>query len=345
MKELIDNLVGTSPWALALVHGAILLNFILIIVLVMVYLERKVAGFIQSRLGPMRTGPYGILQTAADALKLLLKEDLIPDKADRFLMVAAPFFVFVPTLLIFAVLPFSEGWIASDFSLALLFIIGASTIAIMGTLMAGWSTNNKYSLLGGLRSAAQLISYEIPVVLAALCVVFYCGTLSTVEIVNAQAGSWKALGVLPLPKWNVFSLPLLFAGVIYFIGQLAETNRTPFDLPEAESELVSGFNTEYSGMRFAFFFLAEFGNTFFAAALGIVLFFGGWDGLAGIWGALWFMAKTFGLVLLMMWVRWTLPRVRIDQMLNFAWKLLVPAGILAVVWTMAVVVQKSGGQG
>ncbi len=345
MKGWIDSLIGGSPWMLAVVHGVILLLFILNTVLLMVYLERKVAGFIQSRLGPMRTGPYGILQTVADAIKLLIKEDVIPTKSDRFLMVIAPFFVFIPTLVIFSVMPFSEGWIASDFSLALLFIIGASTISIMGILMAGWGTNNKYSLLGGLRSAAQLISYEIPVVLAALCIVFYVGSLSTVDIVHAQSGSWRFLGFLPLPKWHIFSLPLFFAALIYFIGQLAETNRTPFDLPEAESELVSGFNTEYSGMRFAFFFLAEFGNTFFAAALAVVLFFGGWDGLQGIWGALWFLAKAFLLVLVMMWVRWTLPRVRIDQMLNFAWKLLVPAGILAVVWTFAVVVYKSGGQG
>jgi NADH-quinone oxidoreductase subunit H len=343
VKEWVDALVAGHPYGQAILHGILILVFVLVTVLVLLYMERKVAGFLQTRLGPMRTGPYGILQTVADALKLLLKEDVVPAASDRFLFLLAPYFALVPAVLVFVVLPFSEGWLAADFNLAVLYIIGASTIAIMGVLMAGWGTNNKYSLLGGVRSAAQLISYEIPVVLAILCVVFYAGTMSTVSIVEAQSGVWRLLGVIPLPKWLIFSPPLMLAALLYLAGQLAETNRVPFDLSEAESELVSGYNVEYSGMRFAMFFLAEFAATFFAAALGVILFFGGWDGLTGFWGALWFIAKSYLGVFLLMWIRWTLPRVRIDQLLGFAWKLLVPAGLVAVLWTMAVVVYKAGG--
>lgn len=314
-----------SPWAEQLKNALLILLVIQLGVLVLVYMERKVAGFIQSRLGPVHVGPQGFFQTVADTLKLIRKEDIIPAASDRFMFVLAPYFVFVPLFVVFIVLPYNAGWVAYDFSLGALFIIGASTVAIMGVVMAGWGTNNKYSLLGGLRSAAQLISYEVPIVLGVLSVVIYAGSMSTVEIVHQQAGG----------NWFIFRLPLFFASLVFMVGQLAETNRTPFDLPEAESELVSGFHTEYSGMRFAIFFLAEFANTFFASAMAVVLFFGGWDGVPGIWGILWLLAKSYVLVFLLMWIRWTLPRVRIDQLLSFAWKVLVPFGMLVLVWSMA----------
>ncbi|MEJ5170238.1 MAG: NADH-quinone oxidoreductase subunit NuoH [Fimbriimonadales bacterium] len=321
-----------NPWIRQLVNAAMLLAVINLGVLVLIYLERKVAGYIQSRLGPVHVGPRGWLQSVADALKLVLKEDIIPAPADRFMFVLAPFFVFVPVLAVFIVLPFNSGWIAYDFSLGALYVIAAGTVAIMGIVMAGWGTNNKYSLLGGLRSAAQLISYEVPVVLAILAVVFFAQSMSTVDIVEAQSGF----------RWFIFQPPLLVAAFVYMIGQLAETNRTPFDLPEAESELVSGFHTEYSGIRFAMFFLAEFANTFFASALAVVLFFGGWDGLPGLTGALWLVLKSYVLVFVLMWIRWTVPRVRVDQLLGFAWKVLVPIGLIVVLWAAATVVYAGG---
>jgi NADH-quinone oxidoreductase subunit H len=250
------------------------------------------------------------------------------------MFVLAPFFVFVPMFMVFIVLPYSEGWVAHDFGLGILFLIGASTISIMGIVMAGWGTNNKYSLLGGLRSAAQLVSYEVPIVFAALSVTFYAGSLSTMDIVAKQGGF----------HWNIFKFPLAIAALMYMIGQLAETNRTPFDLPEAESELVSGFHTEYSSMRFAVFFLAEFANTFFASALAVALFFGGWDGLPGVLGAAWMLVKSYVLVYVLMWIRWTMPRVRIDQLLRFAWKVLVPVGLIVVLLSMGCAIS-AGGNG
>lgn len=322
-----------SPWVQQLWHAAVVLIVIQLGVLVLVYMERKVAGFIQSRLGPVHVGPQGFFQTIADTLKLIRKEDIVPSAADRFMFMLAPYFVFVPLFAVFIVVPYNSNWIAYDFSLGALFLIGASTVEIMGVVMAGWGTNNKYSLLGGLRSAAQLISYEVPIVLGVLCVVIYAGSMSTVTIVEQQAGF----------NWFIFKPPLFFASVIFMIGQLAETNRTPFDLPEAESELVSGFHTEYSGMRFAIFFLAEFANTFVASAMAVVLFFGGWDGVPGFWGVLWLLVKSYVLVYLLMWIRWTMPRVRIDQLLGFAWKVLVPAGMLILVWSMAASIMARGG--
>jgi NADH-quinone oxidoreductase subunit H len=315
-----------------LLDSIVLLAVINVGVLLMIYMERKVAGYMQSRLGPVHVGPWGLLQAVADAAKLVLKEDIIPSAADKFMFVMAPFFVFVPIYVVFIVLPYSSGWIVHDFGLGVLFLIGASTVTIMGIVMAGWGTNNKYSLLGGLRSAAQLVSYEVPIVFASLSVTFYAGSLSTVDIVTKQAGL----------SWNIFKFPLAIAALMYMVGQLAETNRTPFDLPEAESELVSGFHTEYSSMRFALFFLAEFANTFFASALAVVLFFGGWDGLPGVWGAAWMLVKSYVLVFVLMWIRWTMPRVRIDQLLGFAWKVLVPIGLAVVVLSMGCAIQSGG---
>jgi NADH-quinone oxidoreductase subunit H len=306
--------------------AAIVTVFIMVTVLILVWLERKISGDIQSRVGPNRVGGrFGLLQTAADALKLLMKEDIIPAGADWAVFVLAPFVVFVPTLLVFMVIPFSDHWVVKDLNLGVLFVIAISAFPTIGLIMAGWASNNKYALLGALRAAAQSLSYEIPLVLAMVCVVVAAGSLRVGEIVAAQRGG----------HWFLLRFPLQLAFVIYFITAMAEVNRVPFDLPEAESELVAGYHCEYSGMRFAFFFLAEFAHLFFVSAFCATLFLGAWEG-PWLPPALWFLIKSYGLVILIMWVRWTVPRLRIDQLMGFAWKLLVPAGLAAVMLTAAV---------
>jgi NADH-quinone oxidoreductase subunit H len=312
-------------WLWLLAICVVVVVFILLTVLFLVWLERKVSGDIQSRVGPVRVGPFGLVQTMADALKLLIKEDIIPTGADRWLFVLAPFFVFVPALIVYAVLPFGNRLVAANLNIALLFIVAAGAVPVIGLLMAGWGSNNKWSLLGALRSAAQIISYEVPLVLAMLAVVLWAGTLSTVDIVKAQAH-----------LWYIAYPPLTLAFLIYLVASIAEVNRTPFDIPEAESELVAGFHTEYSGMRFAFFFLAEYAHTFFIAGLGATLFLGGWTGPA-LPGWLWFLAKSYVLVFIIMWLRWTVPRVRVDQLMNFSWKVLLPISLLdlmVVAWLL-----------
>jgi len=309
--------IAAHPVLNAFLDALVVCAFIAAQCLFLIWLERKFAGWLQARLGPMHVGWKGTFQTVADAVKLLLKEDIIPTHADRPLFVIAPYLVFVPTVLAFMVLPFSLSWVGYDFGLSALFALSISTVAAMGILAAGWGSNNKYSLLGGVRAVAQLLSYEIPMVLVVLAVVMLADTLSLTQIVQRQAG-----------LWNIAAQPLLMAPafLIYFACSLAEVNRAPFDLPEAESELVGGFHTEYSGMRFAFFFLAEFANNFFSAGLAVVLFFGGWLG-PGLPAPVWFTLKVLLLIGLMMWVRWTLPRLRIDQMMGFCWKLLVPLAL------------------
>jgi NADH-quinone oxidoreductase subunit H len=303
-------------WLWLLIICVAVIVFILLSVLFLVWLERKVSGDIQSRVGPVRVGPFGLIQTMADALKLLTKEDIIPTRADRWLFVLAPFLVFVPALVVYVVLPFGHNLTPADLNIALLFVVAAGSVPVIGLLMAGWGSNNKWSLLGALRSAAQIISYEVPLVLSLLAVVLWAGTLSTVGIVKAQAG-----------LWYIAYPPLTLAFLIYLIASVAEVNRTPFDIPEAESELVAGFHTEYSGMRFAFFFLAEYAHTFFVAGLGATLFLGGWEGPL-LPGWLWFLAKSYALVIIIMWLRWTVPRVRVDQLMNFSWKVLLPISLL-----------------
>jgi len=285
----------------------------------LIWIERKFAGWMQARLGPMHVGWKGTLQTLADAIKLLLKEDIVPSAADTPLFVGAPYLVFIPTMLTFMVLPFSLTWVGWDYSLGALFVVSVSTNAGLGILAAGWGSNNKYAVLGGVRATAQILSYEIPLILVVLSVVTVANTLSLTEIVRQQAH-----------LWNIAAHPLLMipGGLIYFACALAEVNRSPFDLPEAESELVSGFHTEYSGMRFAFFFLVEFANNFFSAGFAAVLFFGGWLGPGFLPPVVWFTLKTSVMIVLLMWVRWTLPRLRIDQMMGFCWKLLVPLALL-----------------
>jgi len=308
-----------------LLMAALVTAFLLLTVLILVWLERKVSGDIQSRVGPNRVGGrFGLLQTAADALKLLMKEDLIPAGADRAVFLLAPFLVFVPSLLIYLVLPFSDRWLVKDLNLGVLFVIAVSAFPMIGLIMAGWASNSKYALLGALRAAAQTLSYEIPLVLAVVCVVVAAGSLRVGDIIQAQRGG----------HWFILRFPLQFAFLIYFITALAEVNRVPFDLPEAESELVAGYHVEYSGMRFAFFVLAEYAHIFFVAAFCATLFFGAWEG-PWLPPALWFLIKSYALVLAIMWIRWTLPRLRIDQLMAFAWKALVPAGLVVVMLTAA----------
>jgi len=324
----IRKIIGEHPVLNAFAKSFLVANFVTLHVLCLIWWERKFAGWLQARLGPKHVGWNGAVQTAADALKLLVKEDIIPGKADSALFVVAPFLVFMPTLLTFMLLPFSAAWVGYDFALAALLVLAVTTNVSLGILAAGWGANNKYSLLGGARACAQVLSYEIPMALTVLAVVTLEGTMSLVEIVHRQSAFWNIVSDAPV------AVP---AFVLLFVCALAELNRTPFDLPEAESELVSGFHTEYSGMRFAFFYLAEFANNFFMAGLMVVLFFGGW---LGPWlpGPVWFALKTLVLVTAMMWVKWTVPRFRVDQMMGFCWKGLVPASLavfcLAALWSV-----------
>ncbi len=316
----LTSFVARYPLLNALANAAMVANFVALQCLGFIWLERKFAGWMQARVGPMHVGWKGLLQTVADAVKLLLKEDIVPTDADKPLFALAPYLVFVPSLLTFMVLPFTSAWVGYDLPLGALFVLSISTTSILGVFAAGWGSNNKYSLLGGVRAIAQLLSYDVPLILVMLSVVMLSGTMSLTGIVTQQE-----------KLWNIAAHPLLMipAFLIFLICTLAEVNRAPFDLPEAESELVSGFHTEYSGMRFAFFFLAEFANNFFSAGLAVTLFFGGWLG-AGLPAAVWFTLKTLCVIFLMMWIRWTLPRLRIDQMMSFCWKVLVPASMALI---------------
>ncbi len=298
--------------------------------LVLVLMERKVAAHIQIRLGPNRVGPGGMFQTVADTLKLIMKEGLTPDKADKFLFNLAPFVVMMVGMLLLAPIAFAKNFQIWDINIGVLYISSVSSLSVIGILMAGWASNNKYSLLGAMRSGAQIVSYELSAGFAVLTIVVLTGSLQISEIVNAQQNGW----------W-IFKghIPAVIAFVLYIIAVTAETNRAPFDLAEAESELTAGFHTEYSGMRFALFFLAEYINIFIVCAIGATLFFGGWMPLhIGNWEAfnhimdyipssVWFMGKTFFLIFLIMWFRWTFPRLRVDQLLNLEWKYLLPISL------------------
>ena len=313
---------------------AVLLNAVLVSVTFMTLLERKVIAWAQSRLGPMRVGPYGVLQAIADPIKLILKEDITPVKADRMMFTLAPILSLVPALVVFSVVPFGgdELFYITDINVGLLFIISVTSIGVYGIILAGWASNSKYPLLASLRASAQLISYEIAVTMTLVSVILTAGTLSMVGIVEAQrdAGLWFG-----------FVQPGAF--VLIFIGGLAETNRAPFDLPEAEQELTGGFHTEYSGMRFALFFLAEYANMIVISAVVAVLFWGGWmrpfpsvEALAFldlIPGWIWFFGKMFVFLYLAIWIRATLPRYRYDQLMRLGWKVLIPIAIANIVVT------------
>ncbi len=310
---------------LALIGSAVLVGVISVVVMLLVWLERKIIARMQDRYGPNRVGPFGLLQSVADAVKLLSKEDVIPARVDRPLFIISPILVLAASLMVWGVIPWSPGVVPADINVGVLFLLAMGSMPVIGVIMAGWGSNNKYAMLGGMRSAAQLISYEIPGVLAALVPVMLAGTMSLTGIVNAQSNGW----------WFIFSPWGFIAFMLFIISGIAETNRTPFDLIEAESELAAGFHTEYSGMRFALFFLAEYANVFAVSAIGAVLFLGGWNGPLPFLptfgpGIVWFMGKVFLMVFVFIWIRSTLPRLRYDQLMNFAWKRMLPLALLNV---------------
>lgn len=314
-----------------------------------VYAERKVSAFIQDRLGPTETGKFGSLQTFADILKMLQKELIIPAAADKLLFMMAPAIIFIAVYLGFAALPWAPGLVPTKLNLGLYYIFAIISIETLGILMAGWGSNNKYSILGAMRSAAQIISYEIPAGFAIISVVMIAQTLNLQDIAMQQgilssekvnfSGFWDVSSIGGIFSWNIFRAPhLLIAFVIYFIASLAESNRAPFDIPEAESELVAGFHTEYTGLRFALVFLAEYSMMFLVSMIGVILFLGAWNTplpnigaiqlanwtTGAVWGILWIIAKTLALVGIQMWIRWTLPRFRVDQLMALCWKVLTP---------------------
>jgi NADH-quinone oxidoreductase subunit H len=328
----------------------VVMAFVLLLVLTIlnVWAERKLVADFQNRLGPMRAGPFGVLQTVADGLKLFFKESVLPAKAEVGLYVTAPFLAVIPAFLIFLNIPWGRPFTVGgrvialqgvDLNVGLLFVLAMSSMAVYAVVLAGWSSGSKYPLLGGIRATAQAISYEAAMGLAMVSVVMFSatqgdgGTLSLAELVARQAGTWGGF----IPRWN--AIPLLVAFVIFFIAIVAETNRAPFDLVEAEQELVGGYNTEYSGMRFAMFFLAEYVNIFSMSALATTLFLGGWNGptwdgvlpgfVSAILPTVWFLLKTYVLVFVFFWIRATLPRLRYDQLMQLGWKRLIPA---ALVW-------------
>jgi len=302
--------------------------------LYLVLLERKVAAWFQLRLGPNRVGPWGLLQTMADALKLVSKELTGTVKADKFLYNLAPYFVIVSSLMALSVFPFTQEFQAFDINIGLFFLIAISSIGVIGILLGGWASNNKFALIGAMRSGVQTISYELSIGLSLLTMVLITGSLQLSEIVEVQKNGWLIVQG---------HIPAVIAFMIYMIAGTAETNRAPFDMVEAESELGAGFHTEYSGMKFAYFFLAEFINMFIIAAIATTVFFGGWLSPFGItesipWlGVFWFIGKTFMLVFLMMWFRWTFPRLRVDQLLTLEWKYLLPLNLLNII-LMALIV-------
>jgi NADH-quinone oxidoreductase subunit H len=288
-----------------------------LIVLFLVWWERKISAHIQQRFGPMRVGWHGWYQTIMDALKLLQKEDIQVTTRDKPVFFWAPVICFVAAFMAYISIPFGKGLVVSDLNIGILYIMAVTTFTIISLLMAGWGSNNKYALLGGMRSAAQVVSYEVPMIASILVVVLFAGSLSMVKIVESQAGH----GIF---NWFIFRVPFgPLAFLTYIITATAESNRTPFDIPEAEQELVAGYNVEYSGMKFAMFFLAEFVNMFTVSAIATTLFLGGWQGpFLPSW--IWFMGKAFFMVFVLMVFRWTFPRLRVDQLMEFAWKFLVP---------------------
>jgi NADH-quinone oxidoreductase subunit H len=339
--------------AVSLAQIAAVMGIVMLTVMILTLAERKVLGWMQDRMGPMEVGPYGILQPIADGLKLFFKEDIIPAGANRFMFSLAPILAMVPALIGFAVIPFGpdqtveilgitvKPFVISDINIGILYILAFASIGAYGIILGGWASNSKYSLLGGLRSAAQIISYELNVGLAIVGVLILAGSLSLVRITEAQAGGFW--------NWYVFAFPApqIFAFVVYVISAVAETNRVPFDLPEAESELVAGFFTEYSGMRFAFFFIAEYANMVLVSCVAAALFLGGWNApypgtllghlglgsLAWAEGVAWFTVKVYGFLFLFFWLRATLPRLRYDQLMKFGWKVMLPIALGNIVVT------------
>lgn len=328
------QVVDTNPWVAALymlVALLVIAGVCSVLGMILIYVERKLAGRFQCRLGPTRVGPFGLLQTVADTIKLLFKEDITPDKADKLLHIIAPFFALLATVLVMITIPFSPVLQIVDLNIGVVFVAAVSTFGVFGVLVGGWASNNKWSLLGGMRAGAQIISYDLSLALALLMVVLFSGSLSFSGIVQSQQAGW----------W-IWRAPVVgFVGfMLFLVASVAELNRTPFDIPEGESELTGGFSTEYSGLRFSFFFLAEFLNMFLASALATTLFLGGWMPLyIGNWTAfnnvmvmippvVWFFAKTLGVMYFIIWIRWTFPRLRVDQLMHLEWKFMLPLGFL-----------------
>lgn len=323
----------SSTWVL-LIQGVIVIlcaiGLFAMLGLVLVLMERKVAAHMQIRLGPNRVGPMGMFQTVADTLKLIMKEGLTPDGADKFLFNLAPYIVMIVAMLILAPIGFARNFQIWDINIGVLYVTAVSSLGVIGILMAGWASNNKYSLLGAMRSGAQIVSYELSAGLSIITIVVLSGSLQISEIIQSQQNGWW------LFKGHI---PAIISFIIFIIAVTAETNRAPFDLAEAESELTAGFHTEYSGMKFALFFLAEYINIFIVCAIGATLFLGGWMPLhIGNWegfnrvmdyipSSVWFFSKTFFLIFLIMWFRWTFPRLRVDQLLNLEWKYLLPISL------------------
>lgn len=302
------------------------------------YMERKVLGHLQHRVGPSYAGPFGLLQPLADGVKLIFKEDIVPDNVERITFALAPVISFVPAILVFAVIPFTSEFdlfgllpsatvgVISDLPIALLFIFAVSSLGVYGIVLAGWSSGSKYSLLGGIRSSAQMISYEVGYGLSIVGIILVAQTFSLTEIIQQQSGS--------ILHWNIFKQPLGF--LLYIICAIAETNRAPFDLPEAESELVAGYHTEYSSMRFSMFFIGEYANMLAVSAVAVTLFFGGWSG--PIFPPIfWFLAKIFVFMFVYIWLRATFPRFRYDQLMNFGWKVIFPLALANTMLTAAII--------
>lgn len=336
MKEWIDSLTGGPPTP-ALVYLVFMLGacaatlaFIAVLAMFLVWLERKVAGHMQSRLGPMNVGGWhGWAQSIADGFKLFLKEDIIPAPADRLLFQLAPYIVFAGSFTAFAVIPWGGKLTIADLDIGIFYILAITSLVVVGILMAGWASNNKWSLFGAMRGVAQIVSYELPAALSLIAIVMWVGSMKLTEIVGSQAGwfwHWHVLRGFPFFTVGAF---------IYYISALAETNRVPFDIPEAESELVAGYHTEYTGIRFAMFYLAEYANMFLVSAIATVVFFGGWytgiPMLDFIPGPIVFITKSLALVFLMMWLRWTLPRLRVDQLMTVCWKYMIPIAFFNLV--------------
>ena len=323
--------------------GVVLLLLYAVIALVLIYAERKVCAFFQCRLGPNRVGPYGIFQSVADMLKILIKELIEIKHIDRFLFNLAPFLVILSSMLAFGCMPFGKGLIAIDFNIGVFFIMAVSSIGVLGILLAGWSSNNKFTLIGAMRSGAQMISYELSIGLSMLTVVVFAGTMQTSGIIEAQNRGWFLF---------TGHVPMLVAFIIYLIAGTAETNRGPFDLPEAESELTAGYHTEYSGIHFGFYYLAEYLNMFIVSGIASLLFLGGWMPFhIGGWDAfnqvmdyipsvIWFFGKTAVVMFIIMWFKWTVPRLRIDQLLTLEWKYLLPINLCNLFLMVFVVVFK-----
>lgn len=342
-------------------------GFIAVFTLFAVYAERKIAGFVQDRLGPMETGKYGLLQTVADILKLVQKELITPAAADKILFAIAPIVIFIAVFIGFSVMPWAPDFMPSDTNTGIFFIMAVISIDAIGILMAGWGSNNKYSLLGSIRAIAQMVSYEIPVGLSLIAAIMITQTLNLNEIAYAQGiwskeniyfmGFWDVTNIGGILTWNVFQAPhLLVVYVIFFIASLAECNRAPFDIPEAESELIGGFHTEYGGVRFALIFLAEYAMMFLVSMMGVVIFLGGWNtplpniGVVKLaewttglyWGVFWTLTKSLLIVGVQIWIRWTLPRFRADQLMNLCWKILIPTAFACMaisgLWRILVMV-------